>query len=238
MHDTCVCTHTCITHSHTCITHSHTFTVLPFVCHRKAGCKEHWEKRTPKRHWQRMRMKKQDFVSTCRGVRPQACVFPLSCVSSLRVYNYMQSKKLLKIMLRKVCVCTSATSNWIESSNALICIKRDLYCIKQTYIMSKKLTRIECDTSPSYPTVLTANAQPQTESNPPARSAPRLPPLRGEWGRRGSQTQVVCPERGPFENRGCRWERYTCFEAPSVTLIARESVTSGGWCVVVCCGVV
>ena len=54
--------------------------------HRKEGSKDHWEKRTRKRHRQRLRMKKQEFVFTCGGVRPKACVFPLSCVGSLRVY--------------------------------------------------------------------------------------------------------------------------------------------------------
>ena len=53
-------------------------------------------KEDTKRHWQRLRMKKKEFVFTSEGVRPQACVFPLSYVGSLRVYMYMKSYKHTK----------------------------------------------------------------------------------------------------------------------------------------------
>ena len=41
-------------------------------------------------------MKKKQFVFTSKGVRPQACVFQLSDVGSLRVYMYMKSYKHTK----------------------------------------------------------------------------------------------------------------------------------------------
>jgi len=53
-------------------------------------------KEDTKRHWQRWWMKMKEFVFTCKGVRPQVCVFPLSYVGSLRVYMYMKSYKHTK----------------------------------------------------------------------------------------------------------------------------------------------
>jgi len=38
-------------------------------------------------------MKKKVFVFTSKGDRPQACVYPLSYVGSLRVYMYMRGKE-------------------------------------------------------------------------------------------------------------------------------------------------
>jgi len=68
-------------------------------CRRsKEGSKEHWEMGTRQDTDSDWEWKKKEFAFTSKGVRLQACVFPLLYVGSLCVYMYMKSYKQNKLV--------------------------------------------------------------------------------------------------------------------------------------------
>jgi len=68
----------------------------PIHTHKKKKEVRSIEKEDKKRTLTAIGNEKKEFVLTSKGVRPQACVFQLSCVGSLSMYMYMKSYKNTK----------------------------------------------------------------------------------------------------------------------------------------------